>query len=48
MPLDRPGRGAWWTHPFDTLDGQRFLITRGARPPGEFQVLLDWSVTLPD
>jgi hypothetical protein len=43
----RPLRGTWWTHPFDTLDGKRFLISCTARPPGQFVVLMNWAPPSP-
>ena len=40
-----PMRGASsWGHLFDTFDGKRFLITCAAHPPGQFVVLMNWSL----
>lgn len=43
VPWNRPMRGESYGTPFDTLDGQRFLVNCASRPPGESVVLMNWS-----
>jgi serine/threonine protein kinase/Tol biopolymer transport system component len=43
VPFQRPMRGTPWGHPFDTLDGKRFLVNCQANPSGQFVVLMNWS-----
>ena len=43
VTVNRPLHGAWWSHSFDTLDGKRFLVNCAAQPPGQFNVLMNWS-----
>jgi Tol biopolymer transport system component len=43
VSLLRPMRGTPWGHPFDTLDGKRFLVNCQAKPSGQFVVLMNWS-----
>ncbi len=38
-----PGRGAWWSNPFDTVDGNRFLVNCVQQSPDTFNVLMNWS-----
>ena len=45
VPFQRPMRGTPWGHPFDTLDGKRFLVNCQANPSGQFVVLMNWSPT---
>ena len=41
-PIGLPTTGRPWTHPYDTDDGERFLIGCREEPAGQFLVLLDW------
>ena len=41
-PTGRPTTGRPWEHPYDTDDGERFLIGCREEPAGQFLVLLDW------
>ena len=34
-----------WGHPYDTLDGKRFIVNCGLRPSREFVVLMNWPLT---
>jgi eukaryotic-like serine/threonine-protein kinase len=43
VPFQRPMRGTPWGHPFDTLDGKRFLVNCQANSSGQFVVLMNWS-----
>ena len=46
-PIGLTMRGTPWNHPYDTHDGQRFLFSCRADPPGRFVVLLDWTEQKP-
>jgi hypothetical protein len=36
-------RGTLYAHPFDTMDGTRFLVNCAAHPPGQLVVLMNWA-----
>ena len=44
-PQSPPMAGQMWGHPFDTLDGKRFVVNCGLRPSREFTVLVNWPLT---
>jgi hypothetical protein len=39
-----PGAGVSYDNPFDTHDGQRFLVNCTVEPPGKFLVLMNWPL----
>jgi hypothetical protein len=41
IPAAAVGAHTPWMYPFDTLDGNRFLINCRAIPPGQFGVLIN-------
>jgi hypothetical protein len=43
VPNGIPGRGEPFNQPYDTLDGQRFVLHCRAEPPGKFVVLVNWN-----
>jgi hypothetical protein len=44
-PANRALIGASFNTPFDTHDGQRFLVTCRVQPAGRYLVLLNWLDT---
>ena len=42
-PITLPAVGQPYNTPYDTLDGQRFLISCRDTAAGQFRVLLDWA-----
>ena len=48
-PSSSPGltplTGRYWGHPFDTLDGKRFLVNCTLRAAQQFVVLMNWPLT---
>jgi Tol biopolymer transport system component len=42
-PAAIAGTGNTYLYPFDTHDGQRFLIDCRVQPPGQYRVLLHWK-----
>ena len=43
-PIARPAVGAPWNAPYDTLDGQQFVIACRDAAADQFRVLLDWAL----
>ena len=40
--VNTPTRNQMYGHPYDTIDGKRFLFNCSAEPPGQFTILLNW------
>jgi Tol biopolymer transport system component len=43
QPATLPVTGVSYNYPFDTHDGQRFLINCRVEPPGQYRVLMNWA-----
>jgi Tol biopolymer transport system component len=43
VPTSTPGSGSPYSYVFDTLDGQRFLVSCLTQKPGRFTVLTNWE-----
>ena len=39
-----PMNGQFWGHPYDTLDGKRFIVNCFLRPSREFTILMNWPL----
>jgi serine/threonine protein kinase len=44
--LGTPENNTTYSYAFDTLDGNRFLVNCTAEPPGQFTLLMNWSIGL--
>ncbi len=39
-----PMNGQFWGHPYDTLDGKRFIVNCFLRPARDYVVLMNWPL----
>jgi eukaryotic-like serine/threonine-protein kinase len=44
-PQSQPMTAQFWSNPFDTLDGRRFIVSCAMRPSREYVVLMNWPLT---
>jgi len=43
-PQTQPMTAQFWSNPFDTLDGRRFIVSCAMRPSREYVVLMNWPL----